>query len=147
METYGLEVYSYLSATLSATLFNTYAWTGEVEFVPAEIVPYQQTISWKRLENDDDGTMFSHAGMRSIELLQLTTTFTENAKTFERSFVDWFDDMDNYNILPHKSDWIIDEDNESEYDDAYWNLDVFHKLVDETPSWYGAHNYYTASYE
>ena len=143
-ETYGVRLYSYLSATLVWTGFNTYEWSGELYFAPATITPYKQKVIYHRPEAGDrnGGPLFEFTGSRNVELLQLTTSFTENAKTFTRSFVDWFNDMNNYNIIPNKGDWIIDEDTESSYDDAYWTYDLWGKLVNDAGSWYGENNYF-----
>jgi broad specificity phosphatase PhoE len=85
------------------------------------------------------------SGDREVQLLTLTSTFTENAKTFEVSLYDVIDT--GREVVPQSADWTYNEDYEHEYDDMYltWNLAEELDIVDGTESWYGVHNYFTQS--
>lgn len=143
-ETYGIHFYSEAQLTLTAEFFDHYMWMAEFEFVPAYFAPYEHTIMWTRVDN---GAGFSMAmvGSRDSEVTAFTSKITENIKTFEVSLYDVI--VDGRDIMPQSGDWSYDDDYEHEYYDQYWQFNALEKLnvIDGTESWYGSHNYYTAT--
>lgn len=142
-ETYGVHLYSDVIFTLNAELFDSYMHTCEVELVPLYFAPYEHTVTWVRMEDGSDFGL-SMSGDRNLEAGVLTTTVTNNAKTFMVSLWDVIDD--GRDVTPASGDWSYNEDYEHEYEDPYYSLNIFEKLdiIDGSESWYGSHNYYTA---
>lgn len=49
-ESYGFETGTFVNGTVRFTFFEMYRWQGMVSFVPIDVTPYLQTISWYRPE-------------------------------------------------------------------------------------------------
>ena len=75
-------------------------------------------------------------------MLQFGSDFTENSKTFGRSFYDWVTNS-GYNIYPKKADWEFNSDYEEEYNDDYIKYDLFTKIFPSSPAWYGNYAFFT----
>lgn len=145
-ETYGVHLYSYVSATIDTELFKHYKHQAELEFVPLYFTPYQQTVMWSRVDQGDSMALET-AGSRNLVAGEFTVTITENMKTFEVSAWDIIED--GRDVYPTSSDWGYDQGDEyeHEYVDPYYSFNLFDKLNinDIFGSLYGYHNYYTAT--
>jgi hypothetical protein len=129
-ELYSVMIESKAYLSLETTWFNNYQHSIEVELVPFKFSPYGQWFIWFRPEETSfDDTDFNIYASTWLEILTLTTTVTENFKTFETSVYDYIDDSNNHDIYPSSSDFVYNEDYENEYADPYWSKDFGSELL------------------
>lgn len=141
-EVYGTKIYSKVSAKLSLDILKHRQWTAEYTLVPVEIIPYQQTFTWMRPE--EDGFHLYHSAQRSIRMLDYTTEIVTNVKTAKVSILDYIND-DRAEVTPQDGDWTYDAEYENEYFDPYYSGNLLNKLnAAPTASWYGVKDYYAA---
>ena len=51
-ESYYAETVAWTQVSVLATLFDSYNWIGQFWFEPFSIIPYKQTVSWHRIEDE-----------------------------------------------------------------------------------------------
>lgn len=117
-------------------------------FIPFDITPYTQRITWVRPDRLIAGEPFDIrvSGSREVIFFWFTTTFQEKFKTLEKSFVDYFLDMSNYKPYPADiADLKYDRYYQMDYEDYYFSYKPIEQLLDVSQSWlqwYGSHEYY-----
>lgn len=135
-ESYGFEVYSYANLMFEMEYFETYKHHYMFTFIPLNIVPYTQTVSWMRPEAKN-GQSVDATGSRDITLLKFYTTYTENTKTCGASILDAIMDADMSELKPTCA---YDATTETSYVDTYW---TYEPLADMALSWYGEADWFT----
>lgn len=142
-ETYGVNAYSYFTATTYITLLDAVYLELEGEFEPAYVVPYQHTFGYT-WPTSGDNFQLTMTGSRDLELTEFTLTVTENIKTSTVSLYDFiFNDGD---LLPKKSTWTFDTDYQDDFEDPWLSfnllIDVLNSNID-TKDFYGPHDYFS----
>jgi hypothetical protein len=119
-ETYGVHLYSFGSAFVTATLTRFYTWTGDFYFEPLYWELYNQHVKWERFEYNNEAHMWV-GGDRMGRALQAAVTVYENMQTFETSLVDFL--QDDTDLVPTLDDVAFDGDYETDYEDPQWAYD------------------------
>ena len=110
--------------------FETYKHQYMFSFIPVDIIPYTQSISWERREAKEHSQVDTW-GSRQITIAKFVTTYTENVKTCGGSFVDTVTTGNPDNLKPTCA---YDPATETNYEDSHWKWEP---LADQGYSWYG----------
>ena len=81
-ETYGVHAYSYAQGTFDLKAGKSYQWTGRFQMEPLYVAPYEQVLSWSRMEDSatTPGFHMYASGMRNMRAGEFTTVVHENAQ-------------------------------------------------------------------
>jgi hypothetical protein len=122
---YGVYLQTNLDLLLTTTWMNWYQWNIDVSLKPFKVSPYNQWLIWYRPEassvSDFDVDVYASTW---CEILTLTSTIVEHAKTCKVSIWDYINDPKNENITPEDIDCLYDSNFEKKYDDKYWHYDL-----------------------
>ena len=117
----------------------------QFRLVPIYFEPYIQRIDYYRSEDDaNNGPSIKTVAYRDLNLLEFSTKRLRNIKTFVTSIQDYLEDPDNNEILPMKSDWEWDEDNEVDEKDPYYSWKILEEIDADivNKNWYGEHTWF-----
>jgi hypothetical protein len=140
-EYYGGHIYTEGILSFTSTMMKHRKLMVEYELVPLYVAPYRQYVSFARLHDDagmDNQFGLHIAGAREIQMMEFTTTYTENVKTTKVSIWDYIDD-ERDELAPQDGEWTYNEDYEEEWEDEYWSFNVLTELDNDltTNDWYG----------
>lgn len=147
-EEFGFNIYSWANATLQFEFMSQYHFTVMLSFIPFDVTPFTQRFTWLRPDRISNSKPwdFRVSGSRDVHGFWGITTWSEKFKTMEKSFVDYFLDMSNYQPYPTSlNDLQYDEWYQMDYEDAYFNfkpMETWAPLSEPWLVWYGEHEYY-----
>lgn len=118
-EIYGFEIYSFANVTLSMEYFKTYKNSYTFSFIPFDVYPYKQHVTYNNPESGE-GNEVRSSGTYEIHLLKFETTVRENTKTCRSSFINAVDE----GAAELKPTCDYDATKESQYVDPFWKYDV-----------------------
>ena len=106
---YGFKVFSKLHGDLTLEVFSVYQWVVDGTVIPFEFVPFTQKFAWIRPEVISDNRPFDIevSGWRDFHALWMIVKLTEQTKTFEKSFLQYFQDQENYKLYPESQDELV----------------------------------------
>jgi hypothetical protein len=147
----GVNFYSWVNMTMSMEFFNTYTYTIMFSFIPFDITPYTQMITWMRPEYSimtGKPWDFRVSAWYDMHFLWVVATAQEKFKILIKSFVDAIKNNDAQYTYPYDvNNWMYDSSATHAYEDPIWQfkpLEMFvYDTVPDLGKYFGTHNFFS----